>query len=236
MKKRVDVFTLNIYGLVIFPKDLGHIDEVVSDLFNRLNKRVTPVPAILAETFRSLNACRRKVKKVSYRIFSENYSPLKEIMTTPRQDDITKEKWITILQNQQDEDVKWRAPWMVPDEILYRCEDFDWVPLFGIRGAIETVYASNTQCEFVYKGDNYKKKVHEISNAYNQTRRMKRFAANPMTTSEYDRWWGQRIKDNIPTSDQEHTRSMEEHLKVISSELEIIKQDFERKNLELKKG
>ncbi|MBA0753444.1 hypothetical protein Gogos_020166 [Gossypium gossypioides] len=30
-----------------------------SDLFDRLDKRVTPVLTILAETFRSLNACRK---------------------------------------------------------------------------------------------------------------------------------------------------------------------------------
>ncbi|MBA0636807.1 hypothetical protein Godav_025876 [Gossypium davidsonii] len=58
-KKKVDVFALSIYGLVIFPKALGHIDEAVTDLFDKLDRRVTPVPAILAETFRSLNACRR---------------------------------------------------------------------------------------------------------------------------------------------------------------------------------
>ncbi|MFQ6625956.1 hypothetical protein Gotur_005365 [Gossypium turneri] len=58
MKKRVDVFALGIYGLIVFPKALGYIDEAVSDLFDRLDKRVTPVPVILAETFRSLNACR----------------------------------------------------------------------------------------------------------------------------------------------------------------------------------
>ncbi|MBA0642865.1 hypothetical protein Goklo_027202 [Gossypium klotzschianum] len=58
-KKRVDVFALSIYGLVIFPKALGHIDETVTDLFDRLGRRVTLVPAILAETFRSLNAYRR---------------------------------------------------------------------------------------------------------------------------------------------------------------------------------
>ncbi|MBA0881492.1 hypothetical protein Goshw_022922, partial [Gossypium schwendimanii] len=58
-KKKVDVFALRIYGLVVFPKALGHIDETVTDLFDRLGKRVTPVPAILAETFRSLNACRK---------------------------------------------------------------------------------------------------------------------------------------------------------------------------------
>ncbi|MBA0877373.1 hypothetical protein Goshw_001422, partial [Gossypium schwendimanii] len=59
VKKRVDVFALGIYGLVIFPKVLRHIDEAVSDIFDRLSKGVTPILAILAETFRSLNTCRR---------------------------------------------------------------------------------------------------------------------------------------------------------------------------------
>ncbi|MFQ6629681.1 hypothetical protein Gotur_007327 [Gossypium turneri] len=63
VKKRVDVFTLSIYGLVIFLKALGHIDEAVSNLFDRLDKRVTPVFAILAETFRSLNTCRKAGKE-----------------------------------------------------------------------------------------------------------------------------------------------------------------------------
>ncbi|MBA0784860.1 hypothetical protein Gotri_024932 [Gossypium trilobum] len=58
-KKRVDVFTLSTYGLVIFPKVLGQIDDAVSDLFDRPNKRVMPVPAMLVETLKSLIACRR---------------------------------------------------------------------------------------------------------------------------------------------------------------------------------
>ncbi|MBA0828602.1 hypothetical protein Goarm_013259 [Gossypium armourianum] len=66
-----------------------------------------------------------KVKKVSYRVFFENYSLLKEFVATPRRDDISEEKWMAILQSLQDEDVEWRAPWMIPDEILYRCEDFN---------------------------------------------------------------------------------------------------------------
>ncbi|MBA0877614.1 hypothetical protein Goshw_017269 [Gossypium schwendimanii] len=131
-KKKVDVFSLSIYGLVIFSKALGHIDEVVTDLFDQLDRRVTLVPTILAETFKSLNACRRteegrfigcaqlllvwfqnhfwKMNNISYQVFSENYSPLKELAATPRHDDITGERWMTILQNLQDEDVEWRAP------------------------------------------------------------------------------------------------------------------------------
>ncbi|XP_052476813.1 uncharacterized protein LOC128032499 [Gossypium raimondii] len=200
LKKRVDVFALGIYGLVVFPKALGHIDEAVSDLFDRLSKGVTPVPAILAETFRSLNACRKAREG-------------RRIGGTPRRDDISKEKWIEILQNLQDEDIEWRAPWLIPDEILYRCGDFDWVPLLGIWGAIgyapllvSRQYRSRqfipaTQglayCDFSYREDNYKKKVREISNAWNQTRRMKILAVGPAITPEYSQWRDQRINDNI---------------------------------------
>ncbi|MBA0672837.1 hypothetical protein Goklo_023910 [Gossypium klotzschianum] len=49
-KKKVSIFALSIYGLVIFPKVLGHIDEAVTDLFDQLDRRVTLVPTILAET------------------------------------------------------------------------------------------------------------------------------------------------------------------------------------------
>ncbi|MBA0688726.1 hypothetical protein Goari_006494, partial [Gossypium aridum] len=73
----VDVFALSIYGLIIFPKVLGHIDEAVSNLFDQFDKR-----------------------------------------------------------GLQDENVEWRGPWMIPDEILYRCGDFDWVSLHGIWEAI----------------------------------------------------------------------------------------------------
>ncbi|MBA0877644.1 hypothetical protein Goshw_001835 [Gossypium schwendimanii] len=102
--------------MVLFPKTLGHIDEAVTNLFDRLEKRVPPVP----------------VDKVSYRVFSKSYSPLKEIVATLRRDDISEEKWMTIFQNLPEEDIEWRAPWLLPGEILYRCGDIDWVPLLGI--------------------------------------------------------------------------------------------------------
>ncbi|MBA0671176.1 hypothetical protein Goklo_025033, partial [Gossypium klotzschianum] len=91
-----------------------------------------------------------KVDKVSYRVFSENYLPLKEIVATPRRDDILEEKWVAILQNLQEEDVEWRASWQ------YRSRQF--IP--ATRGLVE--------CEFSYKGDGCKKKIPEISNAWNQ--------------------------------------------------------------------
>ncbi|MBA0788287.1 hypothetical protein Gotri_027399 [Gossypium trilobum] len=216
VRKRVDVFALSISGLVVFPKALGHVDEAVTDLFDRLDKRVTPIPTILAETFRSLSACRKsgegrfigcaqlllawfhshfwKVNRVSYWVFSENYLPLKEIVATPRRDDISEEKWMAILYNLQEEDIEWRAPWLLPDEILYRCGDYDWVPLLGIWGAVGYVP--------LLVLSQYRKKIQEISRAWKQTRRMKRLVVGPMTTPEYNEWWVRRINDSTPKSSQ----------------------------------
>ncbi|MFQ6659582.1 hypothetical protein Gotur_028428, partial [Gossypium turneri] len=105
-------------------------------------------------------------------------------------DDISEEKWMAIFQNLHEEDVEWRAPWLLPDEILYRSRQF--VP--ATQGLAE--------CEFSYRGDGYKKRVREMVSAWNQTRQMKGLA---------------------------------EYLRVVPTEREIIKQDFERKNAELEK-
>ncbi|KAA3487856.1 Pentatricopeptide repeat-containing-like protein [Gossypium australe] len=190
VKRKVDVLALSIYSLEIFPKALRHIDEAITDLFDRLGKQVKPVPAILAEMFRSLSACRRagegrfigcarllliwfhshfwRVDKVPYRVFFESYSPLKEATFTPRRDDISEES----------------------------C----WICTVARTKAIQS------------------KAVHTGS----------------MTTLEYKGWLSKRINDNIPGPSLEGARLMEEYLRAVPSELEIIKQDFERKILELR--
>ncbi|MBA0753565.1 hypothetical protein Gogos_019821 [Gossypium gossypioides] len=43
------------------------------------------------------------------------------------------------------------------------------------------------------------------------------------------------VNDNVPVSSQENTRLIEEHLRVIPFELKIVKQDFEKRSLELGK-
>ncbi|MBA0761698.1 hypothetical protein Gotri_024309 [Gossypium trilobum] len=54
--KRVNIFALSIYELIIFPKALGHT---------------------------------MKVENVSYRVFFENYSLLKEFVATSMRDNIS---------------------------------------------------------------------------------------------------------------------------------------------------
>ncbi|MBA0873987.1 hypothetical protein Goshw_009965, partial [Gossypium schwendimanii] len=105
-KKRVYVFALSIYGLVVFPKALGYIDEVVTDLFDRLDKRVTPVPIILAETFKLLNACQKAGEG--------RFIGCTQLLLAWFQSHFWK-----VDRNLQEEDIEWRAPWLLPDEILY---------------------------------------------------------------------------------------------------------------------
>ncbi|XP_040932175.1 tropomyosin-like [Gossypium hirsutum] len=56
-----------------------------------------------------------------------------------------------------------------------------------------------------------------------------------MVTLEYNEWFKKRVNDNIPRPSLENARPIEEQLRVALSELEIIKQDFEKKSLELGK-
>ncbi|KAK5810845.1 hypothetical protein PVK06_026162 [Gossypium arboreum] len=270
---KVDVFALSLYGLMVFPRALGYMDEATTDLFHRLSKKVTSVSANLAETFRSLGACRRAgagrfigcaqllldwfyshfrlIDRVVCRVFFEDYSPLKDIVASTRRVDVPEENWIALLQNLQSKDVEWRAPWMMPGEVLYRCGSFDWVPLLGIWGAIsyapllvlrqhglrQFVPATQglAQSEFVYRGADYKRKVSEVSSAWKKTCRLKGVAISPATTPEYIEWRGRRVNDNIPKPSVEEAPPMEEYLQVRPSESEIMKQEFERKNLEFKK-
>ncbi|MBA0878407.1 hypothetical protein Goshw_001180 [Gossypium schwendimanii] len=62
-----------------------------------------------------------------------------------------------------------------------------------------------------------------MTNAWKQIHRMKRFSVGPMTTLEYNDWWDRRINDNIPKPSHENSQPIEEHLRVIPFELEIIK-------------
>ncbi|KAG8480858.1 hypothetical protein CXB51_025491 [Gossypium anomalum] len=216
---------------------LGYVDEATTDLFHRLSKRVTSVPAILAETFRSLGTCRKAG--------TDRFVGCAQLLPD-------RGEWIALLQNLQSKDVEWRAPWMIPGEILYRCGNFDWFPLLGIWGAIgyalllvlrqfglrQFVPTNHglTQSEFAYRGADYKKRVGEISSAWNKTCRLKGVVAiGPATTPEYVEWRGRRINDNIPEPDVEGARPMEEYLQVMPLELEIMKQELRGKNLELEK-
>ncbi|MFQ6657513.1 hypothetical protein Gotur_027153 [Gossypium turneri] len=110
-----------------------------------------------------------------------------------------------------------------------------YVPLLVLRQYRSRQFIPTTQgiadSEFSYRDDGYRKKIQEISSAWKQIHRMKRVA----TTPEYNEWWVRRINNNTSKSSQGNNQSIEEHLLVVPSELEIINQDFERRNADLEK-
>ncbi|KAG8485216.1 hypothetical protein CXB51_021173 [Gossypium anomalum] len=166
--KKVDIFSLSLYGLMVFPRALGYVDEATTDLFHRLSKRVTSVLAILVETFRSLGACRRAgagrcaqlllawfyshfrlINGIVCQVFFKNYSPLKDIVASSRKVDVPEENWIALLRNLQSKDVEWRAPWMVPERYF--------IDAHGLRQFVPATHGL-AQSEFVYRGADYKRK------------------------------------------------------------------------------
>ncbi|PPD87775.1 hypothetical protein GOBAR_DD15291 [Gossypium barbadense] len=93
--KRVDLFSLVVYGLIVFPKVLGHIEVAVVDFFEKLRQGINFVPTILAETFRLLNNCRKR--------WEGHFIGCAQL-----------------LNNLYAEDITWKAPWIRLSVLLYK--------------------------------------------------------------------------------------------------------------------
>ncbi|XP_057954114.1 uncharacterized protein LOC131148431 [Malania oleifera] len=157
-KSHMSMLALAIYGLVIFPKEMGVIDHGTVSFLAQIQGGVNPVPSILAETFRSLHHCRIKGKgrlkccapllyvwfmsyvpcKESYfhPIYSSLRIPLTDFKKASREEYPSKEEWADRMRNWETKGFSWLAPWMGNSDMVYRCGDFPWVPLLGPWGGI----------------------------------------------------------------------------------------------------
>ncbi|KAH1098831.1 hypothetical protein J1N35_015752 [Gossypium stocksii] len=170
-------------------------DLILTDLDEKKKVDVTPVPAILAETFQSLNAYRRAGEG--------RFIGCAQLLLV----------WF---------------------HSHFRKGAVGYTPLLVLRQYRSRQFVPAThglaQCKFSYKGDRYKKLVKVISCAWNQTYRMKIVDVCSTTTPKYMEWWSRRVNDNILVPSLEGGRPIEEYLRVVPSELEIMKQDFEKKS------
>ncbi|XP_039047298.1 uncharacterized protein LOC120187716 [Hibiscus syriacus] len=158
IEKSMEMFALGIYGLVIFLKVICHVESVVVDLFERLERKVNHVPEILAKTFRSLKTCKRpessrfagcvqlltvwmrshfwKIDREYNRRLSTTYSPLEYFITKEWHEHLTRKYWVSLLRNLQDHDIVWQIPWLAFVKILYKCGESNWVNLLGLWGGV----------------------------------------------------------------------------------------------------
>ncbi|PPD74451.1 hypothetical protein GOBAR_DD28624 [Gossypium barbadense] len=206
--KRVDLFALAVYGLVVFPKFLGHIEVAVVDFFEKLRQRINSVPTILAETFRSLNA------------FFQNF----------RAEDITwRVPWIrpsVLLYKCGNQNwVPLLGLWggvgygllMVQRQFTSR----QFVP----------VTDGLAQSEFSFMCEGYMKKVRDTANSWRQIYLMELALYDDTITVDYDIWRQRRVKSQItPLIDGACRNPFSEE---ILSELEIARHEFEREKAKL---
>ena len=147
---------LSMYRLIIFPRVIGHVEVIVIDFFEQVQNHANPSLAIIAETIKSLNICRRKSDERFMRClpmfyvwlqshfqcetsaFTKPYLPysclIKEFCESKWPGPKTKEGWIAFLQAVSDVDVVWLTPWMPHVLLLYQCGDKHLVQLPRLWG------------------------------------------------------------------------------------------------------
>ncbi|KAL4272344.1 hypothetical protein GQ457_13G011990 [Hibiscus cannabinus] len=136
--KKAHLLTMAIYVLaVIFPRILGYIDITLFDVFDQFRYGFNPAPAILIETFISLNSF-RELEGGRFRGCSQLlYVWIKShFWKTPKLEEVDPTKWVEAFRNFQEQDLVWRTPWVLTIEYLYRCYDHHWLMLMGLWGAI----------------------------------------------------------------------------------------------------
>ena len=148
----------SIYGLIIFPRVIGFMEMTVIDFFEQVQNHANPSLAIVVETIRSLNICRRKSGErfmgclpmlyvwlqshfqCELSGFTKPYlpysCPIKEFCESKWSGSKTKEGWIAFLQTVSDVEIVWLAPWVSYVPLLYQCENKPWVELPGLWGAV----------------------------------------------------------------------------------------------------
>ncbi|XVF01563.1 hypothetical protein REPUB_Repub04eG0100000 [Reevesia pubescens] len=112
-EQTMKMFALAIYGLVIFPKVLGHIEMTVVDFFEKVdNKKINPILSIMVETIRTLKFSRTERKwhlvtctqlfyiwiqnhflgKQKVHIFPYTYIPISEFHKVEWSESVTKDQ------------------------------------------------------------------------------------------------------------------------------------------------
>ncbi|XP_039057096.1 uncharacterized protein LOC120200280 [Hibiscus syriacus] len=272
-KRRRDHFALAIYGMVIFPKNEDHFDIALIDFVEAIARK-NPAPSIFAETFLSLNQCRRLgggqftgctslllvwwwshswiVEKGWARRHQSNFSPMVDFLDKCQIPEHSKRKdWVEALRNVKDTEIVWKAYWLPKEDILFRCGNDNFVMLHGLWGAIEYtplivlrqfstrqfVPATHglKETEFSFSTPGYRERISKIYTAWQKPHCMNFKMIEPGFTPAYEVWRSHKINNNTPKLNLEDELTMEERLRRLPTEAELLKEDMRLMNLEREK-
>ncbi|KAG8484261.1 hypothetical protein CXB51_023934 [Gossypium anomalum] len=220
--KRVNLFALAIYGLVIFPRVLGHIEVAVFDFFERLKQGVNPVPTILAETFRSLIILESRAHSIPH-VF-KNIRPARSLPQERMAEEVTEQHWscytnvetkigyLTRIMGRN-----WICPTVSPKAIFFA-----------------TIYTRNRRASAVrvrFHGEGYMKKVRDTAKSWNEIHFMELALYADTLTQDYDIWRKQRVSSQQISST--NCTAQNPFLEEMPSELDIARQEFEREKAKM---
>ncbi|XP_039064336.1 uncharacterized protein LOC120209373 [Hibiscus syriacus] len=226
-KRRRDHFALAIYDLVIFPRNEDHFDIALINFVEAIARK-NPAPAILAETFLSLNQCRR--------LGGEHRK---------------RKDWVEAVRNMKDTEIVWKAYWLPKEDILFRCGNDSFIMLHGLWGAIgytplivlrqfgtrQFVPATHglKEAEFSFSTPGYRERISKIYAAWQKPQCMSFKMIEHVFTPTCEVWRSQRINNNTPKPNLEDKLTMEERLRRPPTKAELLKEEMRLMNLEREK-
>ncbi|KAG8485281.1 hypothetical protein CXB51_021842 [Gossypium anomalum] len=230
MLKRVNLFALAIYGLIIFPRVLGHIEVALLNVW------------ILSHFW--------KVERIPFHMFSKTFSPLEAYREKEWPKEVTEQHWVSVFQNLRAEDVTWRAPWIRPSVLLYKVGNQDWVPLLGLWGGVgyallmvQRQFSSRqfipvtgglAQSEFAFAGEGYMRRVRDTTKSWKKIHLIELALYADTLTQDYDIWRKERVNSQQISSTNYTVRNP--FSEGVPSELEMARQEFEREKAKMSRN
>ncbi|XP_039039583.1 uncharacterized protein LOC120177537 [Hibiscus syriacus] len=254
-------------------KNEDHFDIALIDFVEAISRK-NPAPTILAETFLSLNQCRRLrggqftgcaslllvwwwshswiVEKSWARRHQSNFSPLVDFLSKCQIPEHRKRKeWVDALRNIKDTEIVWKAYWLPKEDILFRCDNDSFVMLHGLWGAIgytplialrqfstrQFVPATHSlkEAEFSFSTPGYRERISKIYTAWQKPHCMSFKIIELVFTPAYEVWRLQMINNNTPKPNLEDELTMEERLKRLPIEAELLREEMQLINMEREK-
>ncbi|KAG8480520.1 hypothetical protein CXB51_024625 [Gossypium anomalum] len=201
-----------------------------------------------------------KVERTPFHMFSKTFVLLKAYLEKDWPKDVTEQHWVSIFQNLRTEDITWRAPWICPSVLIYKCGSQDWVPLLRLWGGIgyaplmiQRQFASRqfilatrglAQSEFAFTGEGYMKRVRDTAKAWKKIHLMELALYADTITQDYDIWRKQRVNSQQVSStnytfqnpfSEETPSELESQTVKIQREAEIVRNNLRDLHLENKK-
>ncbi|RDX68676.1 hypothetical protein CR513_52308, partial [Mucuna pruriens] len=131
----IDTLALMVYGIVLFPQLEDYVDLAAVDVLLAVKeKNENPVPALLADTYYTLNYCLGRRGKNLRCCIHALARPDALSKTTSGGVSEPGEEWIHLFMGLTESTIEWYPKWNERETFIAKCGKSPNVPLMGIQG------------------------------------------------------------------------------------------------------